>query len=309
MTVRRPFKIDGTSGLKEMSNAELDYISYLTRVAYAAVSHGPGHLRINSAPAGFSSIGAVTDEARSVGRQTTNIGDVFGVGPSNSNVSAPGTASNVTYTVYQNYNNSADVPSVANWNLGPLVSADGTYNNVQPLGYINGVQTLQDVYDTLIDPIIQDIEAGGVGIFKLATTSPGGDWTSIGDSMANRAVTAGNTGGPSTTTYTLYKRTAETAPSVARPVRRDPNVGFKEMSNTEITNFTVPLLYNRINESNRLVYTFGFDSSGIDAGSYTETHYNTSTDASTGQLVTGHTYYRDVSGLSSSVYYLRLKNT
>ena len=92
-------------------------------------------------------------------------------------------------------------------------------------------------------------------------------------------------------------------------MRHDVNVGFKEMSDTEITNYTIPLLYNRINEGNRLVYTFGFDSSGIDAGSYTETHYNSSTNASLAQLISGHTYYRDVSSLSSSVYYLRLKNT
>ena len=68
-------------------------------------------------------------------------------------------------------------------------------------------------------------------------------------------------------------------------------------------------MYNRINEGNRLVYTFGFDSTGIDAGSYTETHYDGSTTASLAQLVSGHTYYRDVSGLSSQVYYLRLANT
>lgn len=309
MTVRRPFKIDGTTGLKQMSDGELDYVSYVTRVAYAALTNGPGHLTINSAPAGYSSIGSVTDESRTVGRRSTNIGDVWGVGPGDGNVHAPGTESSVTYTLSQNYNNSNDVPSSTNWNLGPLVAVDASFNNVQPLGYIDGVQTLQDVYDTLIDPIVQDIEGGGVGIFKLATSSPGGDWTSTGHSMANRAVNPANYSGPSTTTYTLYKRTSETSSSVVRPVRTDSNTGFKEMSDVEITNYTLPLLYNRINEGNRLVYTFGADSTGIDAGSYTETHYNSSTAASAEQLVSGHTYYRAVTGLSSNVHYLRLLNT
>ena len=81
------------------------------------------------------------------------------------------------------------------------------------------------------------------------------------------------------------------------------------MSDAEITNYTLPLLYNRINEGNRLVYTFGADSSGIDAGSYTETHYDGTTNASEAQLVSGHTYYRAVTGLSSNVHYLRLLNT
>lgn len=313
MTVRRPFKIDGTSGLKEMSDADLDYISYLTRQAYAALSNGPGHLTINSAPAGFSSIGAVTDEARATGRRSTDIGNTFGVGPSNSNVTAPGTLSSTTYTMYQSYNSSSAVPSDSDWNAGPLVAADSTYNNIQPLGYINGVQTLADVYDTLIDPIIQDIEGGGMGIFRLATSQPSGDWTSTGMSMANRAVSAGSTAGPSTTTYTLWKRTSESAPTTVRPVKLDGKSGerrdFKEMTDAEITAYTLPLLYNRINEGSRLVYTFGFDSSGVDAGSFTETHYDTSTNASLEQLVSGHTYYRDVSGLSSQVYYLRLANT
>jgi len=309
MTIRRPFKIDGTTGLKQMTDGELDYISYLTRVAYAALSNGPGHITINSAPAGYSSIGTVDDETRDVGRSQSNIGDVHGVGPDNGNVAAPGSLSTVTYTLSQNYNNSNDVPSTSNWNLGPLVSVDASFNNVQPLGYIDGVQTLQDVYDTLIDPIVQDIEGGGVGIFRLATSSPGGDWTSTGFSMANRAVDPNNYNGPSTTTYTLYKRTSETSPSVVRPVRKDTNGGFKEMTNTEITNYTLPLLYNRINEGNRLVYTFGGDASGIDAGSYTETHHNSTTNASASQLVSGHTYYRAVTGLSSELKYLRLKNT
>lgn len=309
MTVRRPFKIDGTTGLKQMSDGELDYVSYVTRVAYAALTDGPGHLTINSAPAGYSSIGSVTDESRSVGRSSSNIGDVHGVDPTNSNVAAPGTLSSVVYTVSQNYNNSNDVPSSTNWNLGPLVAVDASFNNVQPLGYIDGVQTLQDVYDTLIDPLIQDIEGGGVGIFKLATSSPGSDWTNTGHSMANRVVNPANYSGPVTTSYSIYKRTSETSPSVVRPVRTDSNTGFKEMSDAEITNYTLPLLYNRINEGNRLVYTFGADSSGIDAGSYIETHYDSSTNASEAQLVSGHTYYRAVSGLSSNVHYLRLLNT
>jgi len=310
MTVRRPFKIDGTSGLKEMSDGELDYVSYLTRTTWAAISNAPGHLKINSAPSGYSSIGAAIDEARATGRATTDVGVADGTIINNTSVpNIPGTLSNTTYTIYQNYNNSNDTPSVVNWNLGPLVAADSTYNNMQPLGYINGVQTLQDIYDTLIDPLIQDVEGGGVGIFRLSTSSPGSDFTSTGFSMANRAVTPGSSSGPSTTTYTLYKRTNETAPSTVRPVRRDPNVGFKEMSDTEITNYTLPLLYNRINEVNRLVYTFGLDSSGIDAGSFTETHFNSTQNASISQYISGHTYYRDVTGGSSTVYYLRLKNT
>ena len=82
------------------------------------------------------------------------------------------------------------VPSDSDWNAGPLVAADATYNNLQPLGYINGVQTLADVYDTLIDPIIQDIEGGGMGIFRLATSSPGGDCGACCNPAAARSLTS-----------------------------------------------------------------------------------------------------------------------
>lgn len=310
MTVRRPLKINGTSGLIEMSDADLDYVSYVVRVYWAGRTNDPGHLTINSAPSGYSSIGAVSDEARSVGRQTTNIGNVWGVGPSNSNVSAPGSTSAVTYTMSQNYNNSTDEPNASTWNAGALVAIDSNYDDLQPLGYVGASKTLDDMYDTVIDPIVQDVEGGGVGKFHLATSAPDGTYASTGMTMANRQVTAGNTGGPGTTTYTLYKKTSETAPTTSRPVRyNSTNAGFIEMSDTEIQNFFTPFLYNRINEGNRLVYTFSTTSTGIDAGGYVETHYDGSTNASSGQLISGHTYYRDVNSLSTTNYYLRLANT
>ena len=311
MTFRRPLKINGTSGLIEMTDANLDYISYLIRVSWAGESNGPGHLTINSAPGGYSSIGAVTDQSRSVGRSQTNIGNVWGVAASNSNVAAPGTLSNVVYTMYQNYNSSTAEPAdAAAWNLGPLIPKDANFNNLQPIGYIDGTKTLADVYDTIIDPTIQDVEGGGVGKFHLATAAPDVSYSSTGFTLANRQVTASNTGGPSTTTYTLYKKVSESAPTTSRPVMyNSTNAGFIEMTDAQIVTFFKPFLYNRVNEGNRLKYTFGTSSTGIDAGGSVETFYAGTTTASNSTLISGHTYYRDVTSLSTTNYYLRLSNT
>ena len=307
MTVRRPLKINGSSGLIEMSDADLDYVSYVVRHHYSR-NEDSGWLRINSNPSGYTSIGSYTDQARSQGRRTTDIGDVYGTGPSNSNVNAPGSESNVTYTFYQNYNDNAQEPGASTWNSGPLVADNGSYSDLVPLGYVAGAKTIADVYDTVIDPIIQDIEGGGMGFFKLATSTPT-NYTTTGYSAANRVVTAGSTAGPSTTTTTLFVRTTETAPTTSRPVMWDSDGVIKEMSDQAIVNFFLPFLRNRINEGSRLVYTFGTSATGIDAGSLVNSHYTGSTNASSSQLISGHTYYRDVSSLSSTTLYLRLANT
>ena len=173
---------------------------------------------------------------------------------------------------------------------------------------MNGTKTIGDVYDTVIDPIIQDIEGGGMGIFKIATSTPT-NFTTTGYSALNRVVTAGSTAGPSTTTNTLFIRTTETAPTTSRPVMWDSDGVVKEMSDQAILNFFLPFLRNRINEGNRLVYTFGTSATGIDCGSLVNSHYTGSTNASSSQLISGHTYYRDVSSLSSTTLYLRLANT
>ena len=97
--------------------------------------------------------------------------------------------------------------------------------------------------------------------------------------------------------------------TVRRPLKINGTSGLIEMSDAEIQSFFTPFLYNRINESSRLVYTFSTSTTGVDAGGYVETHYDSSTNASSGQIISGHTYYRDVSSLATTNYYLRLANT
>lgn len=307
MTIRYPFKAT-SSGIQEMSAAECAYIRYRIRNKYANDTDAIGWLAIND-NISWSSIGVYGDTFRSAGRViSTATYNTSGTLTSGSIDPVDPTTSTTNYTFYQNKNFSSSVPSTAIKDAGTLATHNG-YNDLSPLGTV----ALQDVYDTIIDPTIQDIEGGGNGRFYIGTATPAG-YTNTGDIALDTRVTIGSTAGASTVnTYRLSIRTGETAPSVVRPVKYSAN-GMQEMTDAEIDNFFYPYFLNRIGEGNRLVYTLSGSTTGIDVGSISNTIYSgigvatavLTTDRPAGRV---YTYTQDVTSLTTNTLYLRLTNT
>lgn len=308
MTIRYPFKAT-SSGIQQMSAAECAYIRYRIRNKYANDTDAIGWLAINDNTS-WSSIGVFGDTFRSAGRVSTTA-TYSKTGPAlisgSTNPTDP-TTSTTNYTFYQNKNFSSSVPSTAIKNAGTLATHNG-YNDLSPLGTV----ALQDVYDTIIDPTIQDIEAGGNGRFYIGTATPSG-YTNTGDIAIDTRVTAGSTSGATTvSTYRLSIRTGEASPSVVRPVKYSAN-GLREMTDAEIDNFFYPYFLNRIGEGNRLVYKLSTSTAGIDVGSISNTVYS-GTGAITAVLTTDrpsnrvYTYSQNVTSLTTNTLYLRLTNT
>ena len=304
MTIRYPFKTT-SSGIQEMSAAECAYIRYRIRNKYANDTDAIGWLAINS-NVSWSSIGVFGDTFRSAGRVTSTATFRASDGALISGSTNPTdpTTSTTNYTFYQNKNFSSSTPSTAIKDAGTLATHNG-YNDLSPLGTV----ALQDVYDTIIDPTIQDIEGGGNGRFYIGTSTPSG-YTNTGDTAIDTRVTAGSASGASTVnTYRLSIRTGEAAPSVVRPVKYSSN-GMQEMTDTEIDNFFYPYFLNRIGEGNRLVYTLSSSTSGIDVGSISNTIYGGISGISATQTGTRtFTYTQDVASLTTNTLYLRLTNT
>lgn len=307
MTIRYPFKAT-SSGIQEMSAAECAYIRYRIRNKYANDTDAIGWLAINDNTS-WSSIGVFGDTFRSAGRvSSTATFNLAGSLISGTTNPTDPTTSTTNYTFYQNKNFSSSVPSTAIKDAGTLASHNG-YNDLSPLGTLD----IQDVYDTIIDPTIQDIEGGGNGIFYIGASTPSG-YTNTGDIAIDTRVTTGSTSGASTVnTYRLSIRTGEAAPSVVRPVKYSAS-GMQEMTDAEIDNFFYPYFLNRIGEGNRLVYTLSSSTTGIDAGSISNTVYS-GTGAITAVLTTDrpsdrvYTYSQDVTSLTTNTLYLRLTNT
>jgi hypothetical protein len=319
MARRNPLKLvqgTGTTAFEPMQQADWAYTRFLIRNYYAN-NEMAGWLRINSAPGGWSSRGAFTDSRRSVGGVQI---DVSGKNsPNDGNPDAePGydintltiPITNTTFTVYQNYNGNGDTASTAIQNASAFVKSDTAENALTMESW-----TTQEIYDTVIDDAIQDIENGGNGRFYIGSVTPAG-YTETGTSNVTDTIQSSTTIGGDTvttvTTYRLSRRTDETyGGAVVRPlINEGGNNGtspfYREMTDTELLDFFLPYFRNRINEGNRLVYTFSTATGGIDCGSVTDTRYDGST-ASTATKV----YTRVISGGTSVIttFYLRLADT
>ena len=297
MAVIRPYCYDSTGTLKPMSNADMAYTSWVVRNNWASTEE-PGHLRVNSQPAGWVSVGSMADRYRAAGL-AERTEDIWGSFPDPTD---PGTTT-TTYTFYQNRNTVA-VPNAALKEAGPVYSLSGSYQDIRP--WATNI-TDQDIIDTFIDPVmIQDVEAGGAGRYYLGTTTPA-NYTDLGYTFTNFQVDAGSFAGPTNRgNWFLSKRTVETAPAVVRPLRIDGNNGLIGMSDAEIIAFFKPYFVNRVNVGSRLVYTLGGSTTGIDCGSYTDTYYSGMGGV---YLVSGHTYRQSVATLTTTTSYLRLANT
>ena len=319
MAIRAPLKFvagTGTADFAPMSQSDFAYVRYLLRTEFSQ-NEMRGWVRINSAPAGWASIGAYSDTLRSTGGVSINV--TGNQSPPDGNPDAePGYNINNllipittnTFTFYQNFNNPSEIPSSAIQNSSAMVLSSNAVNALTTSKW-----TKADVDDTIIDPCFDEIKAGGNGRFYIGTSVPAG-YTATGtsnvtDTIQNSTAIGGNSVG-TVTTYTLSIRTGETfSGTVVRPLI---NVGgasgttpeFREMTDQEILDAFMPYFRNRIAESNKLVYQMQTTNNNINCGILTDTRHEGSTTTTPATKI----YTRVISGGTSTIttYYFKLLN-
>ena len=257
----RPLRIDGTAGLQEMSDADLDRLCYYLRVAYANVLQSGGHGSVNVGGSG-TTFGSMSDTSRT---QRVNTG---------SNVqSAPGTGTetDATFTYKQII-------------TGPSSPTDNTLNT-QGFQIIDGTSgtitaTEAQIAATVIAQTIQDMRVGDeVGTYRVLTTNPGGGtWLDMGTWFTDTTYT-------SSTTYKLWLKTAHTSVpgSDVYPLAIDGVSGLKEVdivtSSNLVQNILLPILQRDLLSNNSLRYNQQVTQiSGVARGTISDTRLSGTSD-------------------------------
>lgn len=234
MAVRRPLK-SITGGLQEMTDSELEYLSYMARVAFAnhqvaSGSNAYGAVYVSSS--GGTSIGSLDDTKRTQGVSSTGDGGYTGgdgdagygpdegesgEGPPTSHDEGdyPATPSTgtTTATTY-NYRQNQDNPSEASNNL---------YDSASYLVYDSDMVKVEGVENNIADTIITDCltamkDGDEVGSFRIATSTPdsggAGTWEDRGTFYIDTTYSG------TQNTYKLYLKKSLTTPpgSAINPV-------------------------------------------------------------------------------------------
>lgn len=211
----RPLKIHESApeSLKEISDAELDYCAHLILNEFASSSTGAGTLSVNpTSTTGLTSVGTFIDTYRNFPEGNTDT-----------------SSSSDTYTFYQNLS---------------TVSANPT----RPL-MLDGENRLKEstddnLYSHIINRCLQQLTSGGLGSYRLQSSSPGGTWTQVA-TINNTLQT-----GVASTTY-LWRNTSASAPSAVRPLKArllGNEYNVIEMTDNDIITM-VNTLRNRISSS------------------------------------------------------------
>lgn len=203
-----PLKIKDISGnVQELTTSEENYIAYQIGLHLSADSaDGVGAITTNSS---HTSIGTYTD---------TFFNEPVGTHPSTSISSG----STVT-TLYQNQGTAAETDSDVEI---PMMWVDG--------GGETGFKQMPDVdLNAAVDRYLSTIFTGDYpGVFKLASSSPGVDYSVWLSSVFTDTRTDG-----SSTTYNIYRRNTYSAPTETPPMFIRDNGGFdgiQEMTDRQI---------------------------------------------------------------------------
>ena len=295
----RPLAYDGANDLQQMSDAELDRVTYYLAVAYAAQLNASGNGYVNVGVGG-TSIGSAVNQTKT--QQTNSVTRILNDGIIQTYPAYPGTGSTTvaTYTYYQD-RNIPSAPSDATFNSSGYVYYDGT-NSLQV------ENTDAGIYAEILSQTITDITSGHeVGSYRVATSTPtsggAGTWVSKGTFFQDTTYSAG------TTTYTLYLKTGlTTVPGTnVYPVGLDTSdnqLRQRPITNSDplVANVLLPMLTRRM--SSGLYYTVSTSSAGTNKGTFTDTWqtgvtntqnfdgtYYTSTSTPSGAATTRATYY------------------
>lgn len=243
-----PLKIQTATtpaSLKEMTTAEMDYMAYVVQTEFATLTTGVGTLQVNpGVETGLTSIGSVDDyelDAAPGSQVGTSYASAFsqgfqtfyaGFGGSFFTGFFTGTYATNPYGTtfssnYQTFYGGFGGTFFTGFFVGRANTTITNYEIFQdlqseseslfdiPHKYVSGQGTITmsetQFNDVVIDHALDNMAAGGIGSYSLSTTTPaGGTWTSRGTIID--AASGGDT------TYTLWQKTADTAPTTVRPL-------------------------------------------------------------------------------------------
>lgn len=256
--------IPGAPGVKQISDADLQYAAHQTLVNFAASDTGVGTLSVNpGVTTGLTLIGTFTDT-----RRPYNIGD------SNAGTNIVST----TYNFYQDRQTVSNSPSA------------------RPVEFQTGASTgFKEQPDSEISNFIANtacslIAGGGLGSYRLQSAAPVGTWVSKA-TITNQI--SGNTVITSANTF-LWRRTDITVPTVLRPLKYQSgaNRGLKQMTDAELQSLNT---YTRNRIVSSAVGTYLLQTATptpgtwVDVGSVTDTRQQIAPQNYTGAY-TGGTY-------------------
>ena len=195
----RPLKIDG-SGLKRMSDEDMDYAAHRILLEFANSNSGVGTLNFTSG----TNIGSFIDTSRP---------DAIGDHPVGTSVLTS------TTNFYQD--------------LGTV-----TENPTRPVEFVQTPddriteQTNADLNTQIVNRAMQRLVNGGIGVYRMQVTAPtsGGTWTAIG--------TVTDTSQSGSTTTTLWRRSTEGSPATTVRPLKVVSDGLREMTDAEIQSLT-----------------------------------------------------------------------
>lgn len=249
----RPLRIDGTSGLIEMSDNDLDRLCYNLRSAYATQLNANGNGSVNVGGSG-TTIGTMSDTSRT---QQVNTGSNTQPYP------GTGTETDATFT-YKQIRTYPSAPADSTLNSQGFVIIDGTSGTI--------TATEAQIAATVIAQTITDMRTGDeVGTYRVATSNPGGGtWVNKGTWFTDSTYT-------STTTYYLWLKTAHssTPGSNLYPVAIDGTSGLREQnissSGNLVQNILLPILTRAMASNTSLFYNQSTSNIGVNRGVINDT--------------------------------------
>ena len=273
----RPLIVDGTSGLIEMTDTQLELLSFYLRIAYASQLSNGGNGSLNVGGSGVT-IGSAVDST-SKARTDSEIGD--GVGGSDPPPAPPLDSEQVTSYTYKQIRTFPTFPTNATLDADGFLVIDGTSG-------IKVVSTEAQIYANVLSHCISQMRTGDeIGTYKIATSQPSSDWTDKGVWFTDTTYSAG------TTTYKLWLRTAGTAPSGSLPLVLDGSSGIKQhalsASANMIVNVLLPSLTRRM-QNGDLLYSILTNATG-NRGAFYNTYQQSSTVTNTEQYTSFWTYF------------------
>lgn len=255
----RPLRIDGTAGLIEMSDADLDKLCYRLRRAYADQLNANGNGSLNVGGSG-TTIGSASDTSRT---QRVNTGSDIQPYPGTS------TETDASFTYKQNRNIPSS-PSSTTLNNDGFVIIDGTS------GVISATES--QIVSTVITQTITDMRTGDeVGTYRISTSNPGGGtWVNKGTWFTDTTYSG------STTYYLWLKTLNSTSPGTdIYPLGIDGTLGLKELfisvSSNLVQNILLPILTR--NMANDLYYQVSTSSSSINRGAFLDTRLDSTSNS------------------------------
>jgi len=218
------------NSLKIMSDAEMDYISHVILTDFASTDTGVGTLSIDPVSTTGLSVVGVWDDTKwdiAEGQLTSYVaGNAYAPTEygANSYVSSEDQLTTVSNTIYQDLQSTSETLT-------------------RPLEYDSGLNRIIAQVDANLNASIMTntldrLAAFGLGSYKLQENVPvsGGTW------VAKATVT--DTSNEPTNTYSLWRRTTQTAPTTIRPLKQRLNGNIYdaiEMTDADVETLTARL--------------------------------------------------------------------